>query len=72
MGEDERALGVMERPRNDLAVAEEEDGATQVAESEHLLGEAVSDLGFDALNQLYGLLEHSSKRVADDHADVVR
>ena len=52
--------------------AEEEDRATQIAESEHLLGETVGDLGFDALDQLHCLLEHGSQRVADDHADVVR
>ncbi len=56
----------------DLVVTEGEEGVTEVAEGVAFGSETLGGLLLQTLDQLHGLLEHASKRVAHQHADVVR
>lgn len=53
-------------------VTEGEEGVTEVAEGVAFGGETLGGLLLQTLDQLHGLLEHASERVAHQHADVVR
>ena len=55
-----------------MVVTEGEEGVTEVAEGVAFGGETLGGLLLQTLDQLHGLLEHASKRVAHQHADVVR